>query len=145
MIDYIYQQKRVQDRHRSAALLKERERYLSHLHEQGLPRENLSTTANLLLQVIRIMSLSELRLVREEEVRDAATRWAKDVDGHISRGPGPFSEKRFRWCAIHWFSINGVLVPTPSPEPPFFELLADFVRTRREKGLSPATVRSYFE
>ena len=36
MIELIFAWKRVQERHRSAPLLKERERYLVHLREQGL-------------------------------------------------------------------------------------------------------------
>ena len=145
MIELIFAWKRVQERHRSAPLLKERERYLIHLREQGFTRERLSTTANLLLQIVRVMSLTELRTVSETEIREAAMRWSVDVDGHLGGQPGPGSERVFRWCAIHWFSFHKVLLPTPQPEPPFFEFLADFIRAANERGLSPVTVQCYAE
>ncbi len=145
MIELIFAWKRVQERHRSAPLLKERERYLIHLREQGFTRERLSTTANLLLQIVRVMSLTELRTVSEAEIREAAIRWSVDVDGHLGGQPGPGSERVFRWCAIHWFSFHKVLLPTPQPEPPFFESLADFIRAANERGLSPVTVQCYAE
>jgi integrase/recombinase XerD len=145
MIELIFAWKRVQERHRSAPLLKERERYLVHLREQGFTRERLSTTANLLLQIVRVMSLTEMRTVSEAEIREAAMRWSVDVDGHLGGQPGPGSERVFRWCAIHWFSFHKVLLPTPQPEPPFFEFLADFIRAGNERGLSPVTVQCYAE
>jgi len=52
MIELIFFWKRVQERHRCAPLLKERERYLVHRREHGFTRERLSTTANLLLQIV---------------------------------------------------------------------------------------------
>ena len=81
------------------------------------------------------MSLTELRTVSEEEIREAAMRWAVDVDGHLSGQPGPGSERVFRWCAIHWFSFQNVLLSTPHPEPPFFEFLADFIRAGTREGV----------
>lgn len=145
MIDIIFAWKRVQDRHRAAPLLRERERYLAYLRERGFTRERLSTTANLLLQIVRVMNLSELRTVTEEEIRVAAALWAADVEGHVSRPPGPGSERVFRWCAIHWFTFYNAFLPMPCPEPPYFELLSEFVRAGTERGLSPVTVQSYAE
>ena len=89
MIEIIFAWKQVRERHKAAPLLRERERYLLSLHEQGFSRERLSTTANLLLQIIRIMGLTELRPVGEEEIRTGAEHWAQDAEGHLTRVPAP--------------------------------------------------------
>lgn len=145
MIEIIFAWERVRDKHKSAPLLRERERYLLHLQQQGFTRERLSTHANLLLHVVRLLHLSELRPVEAEEIETAALNWSTDVKSHVNRGPGPGSANVFRWCAIHWLSFNGCLVDKAKPRAPFFEHLADFITAATERGLAPVTVQSYAE
>lgn len=145
MIEIIYAWQRTRDKHKSAPLLRERERYLFHLQQQGFTRERLSTTANLLLQIIRILGLTEMRPITEEEIYKAASQWASDVDGHVNRGPGMGSLQVFRWCAIHWFTFHGALEAPPKKEPPLFEYLADFIQFSLQRGLASTTTKSYAE
>lgn len=65
------------NRHRQAPLLKERESFLSHLQQQGTSRKALRNLSAELLQVVRILKLTEMREVSLEEIRRAARCWAR--------------------------------------------------------------------
>ena len=65
------------NRHRQAPLLKERESFLNHLQQQGTSRKALRNLSAELLQVVRLLKLTEMRDVTLEEIRRAARCWAR--------------------------------------------------------------------
>ena len=66
------------NRHRQAPLLKERESFLNHLQQQGTSRKALRNLSAELLQVVRLLKLTEMRDVSLEEIRRAAQCWARE-------------------------------------------------------------------
>jgi hypothetical protein len=66
------------NRHRQAPLLKERESFLSHLQQQGTSRKALRNLSGELLQVVRLLKLTEMRDVSLAEIRQAARCWARE-------------------------------------------------------------------
>ena len=65
------------NRHRQAPLLNERESFLSHLQQQGTSRKALRNLSAELLQVVRLLKLTEMRDVSLEEIQRAASCWAR--------------------------------------------------------------------
>lgn len=65
------------NRHRQAPLLKERESFLNHLQQQGTSRKALRNLSGELLQVVRLLKLTEMRDVSLEEIQRAARCWAR--------------------------------------------------------------------
>jgi hypothetical protein len=59
-------------RHQTAALLKERERFLTQLQQPGTSRKALRNVSGELLQVVRLLKLTEMRDVSLEEIQRAA-------------------------------------------------------------------------
>jgi integrase/recombinase XerD len=143
MFEQIYHWPRLIERHCQAPLRSERERYLKHLLEEGHCRSKVVSTATYMLHIIRILELSEMRVVHEDEIRRGAESWAEYR--------GPFREARHRHhgsprsfikYARPWFRFLGKLAA--SPDPPFYEQTQLFAITLRvNDGLAPTTVRSY--
>jgi hypothetical protein len=65
------------NRHRQAPLLKERESFLNYLQQQGTSRRSLRNLSAELLQVVRLLKLTEMRDVSLEEIQRAACCWAR--------------------------------------------------------------------
>jgi hypothetical protein len=65
------------NRRRQAPLLKERESFLNHLQQQGTSRKALRNLSAELLQVVRLLKLTEMRDVSLEEIQRAARCWAR--------------------------------------------------------------------
>jgi hypothetical protein len=63
MIDCLFVRERVRLKQREAPLLKERERYLIALLDQGVCKARVRSIACILLHVIRLMELDQLRAV----------------------------------------------------------------------------------
>ena len=61
------------NRYRQAPLLKERDSFLNHLQQQGTSRKALRNLSAELLQVVRLLKLTEMRDVSLEEIRRAAS------------------------------------------------------------------------
>ena len=80
MLDRLFEWKRARVKQREAPLLKERERYLLALLNQGVSRTRVRTIACILLHVIRLMEIAELRSVDRNEIRQAAQRWLTDPE-----------------------------------------------------------------
>jgi integrase/recombinase XerD len=66
------------NRHRQAPLLKERESFLSYLQQQGTSHKALRNLSGELLQVVRLLKLTEMRDVVLEQIRQAARCWARE-------------------------------------------------------------------
>jgi integrase/recombinase XerD len=122
----------------------EREAYLLHLQKMGASYRELKLVAGYLLHIVRILDMTSLRPVSEEEIRAAGNHWARYTGPNkraLSCRGSPRYLVRF---ATQWFNFLG-LMPTP-PRPRFHELIVDFdqamINVRR---LSPMTVKAYRE
>jgi hypothetical protein len=62
-------------RHKSAPLLKERERFLVHLEATGTRRSAIRIASTYLLQVVKILGLQRLRDVTLQDVDRPADHW----------------------------------------------------------------------
>lgn len=80
------------NRHRQAPLLKERESFLNHLQQRGTSRKALRNLSAELLQVVRLLKLTEMRDVSLEEIQRAARCWGapatRESEGTFLRGLG---------------------------------------------------------
>lgn len=72
----------------------------------------------MLLKIIRFINLNQPRIVEIEEIKQAGARWAVDVEYHLSRKPGPHSERLFVYLALKWLRYSNLVgVPDNPPEP----------------------------
>lgn len=122
-------------------MLSEREQYLRHLLQRGFNRAVVRCTAAYLIHIVRIMQLSELRMVRREEIDAAGKEWAA-YDGPLRKKNWKGSPTVFVRIAQRWFHFHGQLI-SPRPPNPFQELVTEFRDAMRGRGLSPATVHGY--
>ena len=133
-----------QDRQFSAPLLSEREDYLAHLLHEGQSISQLRSTANYLLNVIRLIGLTQARMVGLDEIVSASHRWYRDEPGHRAGRPASIkSIYRFEFAAKKWCRFQGWLNEA-STFVPFRSHLADFIQhLRLERGLAIPTIRCY--
>jgi site-specific recombinase XerD len=144
MIDSIFLVKSVRERHRTAPLIAERERYLSYLLEIGTRRERVRNVASMLLHVIRLLKLDSFRPVGMDEILEGCERWVEDFDAHRHRRSGLACRHTFRVVATNWLRHQGALTPAPRPTRLFGDLLDDFLDAMRSKrGFASETLRSY--
>jgi len=66
MLDTILEHPVFLNRHRQAPLLKERASFLSHLQQQGTSRKALRNLSGELLQIVRLLKLTDMRDVSLE-------------------------------------------------------------------------------
>lgn len=132
------------NRHRQAPLLKERERFFSHLQQQGTSRKALQNLAGTLLHVMRVLKLNEMRDVSLEEIQRAGRRWAYQQRSNPRACSYGNSASSFIYAAKKWLRFHGRLqIPSPS-HMRFSDQLADFAQYMAlEKGLSPHSVQSH--
>ena len=133
-----------QDRHFKAPLLSERESYLAFLLREGASISYLKWTAGYLLNIMRLIGLTQPRTVALDEIENASERWYKDEPGHrLGRPASSRSIYRFAFAAKNWCRFHGWLVE-PVAFIPFASHLADFIQHLRfERGLASPTIRSY--
>ena len=145
MFDQLFVRPHALARQRAGPLAEERRRFLLLLADQGMARKTLRQAAYYLLVVADSLRLAERtgEVIGDAEVEQHAARWA-------DRPPGPHegigrrrSRADFRWHATRWLHFLGRLRRTPAPTGPCADLIAEFADfMRRERGLSPATIRS---
>lgn len=143
MFEQIYQWPRVIERHRQAPLRLERERFLRHLLEQGYCHSKVLGAATYMLHIIRILELTELRVVHEEEIEKGANFWAeyrgpfRDCRHHHYGAP-----KCFITVARTWLRFHGMLgLP---PQAPFHEQIELYSYTLKfHQELAATTIRGY--
>src|ERR1700733_11236197 len=129
-------------RHEAAPLWPERERYLLHLLRQGTSRQNVRSTASVLLQVVRLLELSTMRTVDCSEIEAAAKIWATEADLHLTRKPGKKTFGVFCARARAWLRFHGQF--TKDPPGLFASLLNEFRNELKNvRGLTPDTVHGY--
>ena len=131
------------NRHRQAPLLKERgfSRPSAAARNQPHGAENLSAE---LLQVVRLLKLSEMRDVALEEIQSAAQRWARQQRSNPKVHSYGNSASFFIYAAKKWLRFHGCLKMPSAPQMRFADQLSDFARyMTEEQGLSPHSVRSH--
>jgi integrase/recombinase XerD len=145
MIDSLFAWKRIQSKQREAPLLKERERYLSALLNQGVCKARVRTIACLLLHITRLLKLSDhLRAVTRIEIQDAGQRWLTDTEGHTTRGPGTSSLYTFTHTAENWFRFCNSMSYPPIPVRPFDANLSQFIQyLKSERQFTPSSIVHY--
>ena len=132
------------NRQRQAPLLKERESFLSHLQQQGTSRKALRNLSAELLQVMRLLKLTEMRDVSLEEIQRAARRWARQQRTNPKAHSYGYSASFFTYAAKKWLGFHGRLKLPSAPPMRFADQLSDFTRyMTEEQGLSPHSVRSH--
>ncbi|MGC2163808.1 MAG: DUF3761 domain-containing protein [Silvibacterium sp.] len=142
MFESIFTRPSIRVRHQKAPLLIEREEYLRHLRNLGRNRGRLQNAATELLHVIRLMQLTTLRYVRDDEIKEAAVKWAMEEEPHRMIRGNRSSANRFSYTARHWLSFQHLLVTSAPPEYWFDQYLIEFAEAIRLR-LTPATIDNY--
>jgi site-specific recombinase XerD len=144
MLDTLRQAPFFLNRHREAPLLKEREIFLRHLHQQGTSRASLQILSNELLHIMRLLRLDRMREVALDEIRRAADRFVLEERSNPRVRSYRCTATFFIYAAKKWLRFHGCLkMPTPSPIP-FAENLDQFAHyMREEEGFSPYSVNSH--
>jgi integrase/recombinase XerD len=133
------------NRHRQAPLLKEREAFLNDLQQQGTSRRALRNLSAELLQVVRLLKLTEMRDVSLEDIQRAARSWARQQRTNPKAHSYGNSASSFIYAAKKWLRFHGRLKLPSAPPMRFADQLSDFARyMTEEKGLSPYSVRSHY-
>ena len=132
------------NRYRQAPLLKERDSFLNHLQQQGTSRKALRNLSAELLQVVRLLKLTQMRDVSLEEIQRAASCWARQQRTNPKAHSYGNSASSFIYAAKKWLRFHGRLKLPSAPPMRFAYQLGDFARyMTEEKGLSPYSVRSH--
>jgi hypothetical protein len=141
----IYTSQTFRVRHMLAPLLPERDQYLAHLRGQGFSLRRIRSQASKLLDVVRVLALSELRPISGTEVEAACERWISDrSSGAIPVGLGKASRASFVRTAKMWLEFHGRLA-SPNPDSsPFDQLLLDFTTAlERRKLYASTSIQTY--
>lgn len=142
MLELISRYAAIQERHREAPLLAERDRFLTHLESLGASHRELSMKASYLLHIVRILKLDSLHPVTREEIHSAADTWATDERSARIAKHQQGSPVLFRKIATQWFHFLGQFPERPRPA--FDDLLNEFCSDMMKfRGLSPKTVQGY--
>ena len=130
-------------RQEKAPLLREREAFLEHLLQQGTSLAAARGVSWQLLNVIRLLKLTQLRGVRIDEIEEAAKRWTRQQRSNPNIRSYKHSGSYFTYVAKKWLQFAGVLERPALPRMRFADEIADFARWMTEEiGLSMPTVRS---
>jgi hypothetical protein len=122
----------------------ERESFLSHLQQQGTSRKALRNLSAELLQVMRLLKLTEMRDVSLEEIQRAVRRWARQQRTNPKAHSYGYSASFFTYAANKWLGFHGRLKLPSAPPMRSADQLSDFTRyMTEEQGLSPHSVRSH--
>jgi integrase/recombinase XerD len=124
------------NRHRQAPLLKERESFLSHLQQQGTSRKALRNLSGQLLQVVRLLNLTEMQDVSLEEIQRAARCWARQQRTNPKAHSYSNSASFFTYAAKKWLRFHGRLKLPSVPPMRFADQLSDFARYMTEEKAS---------
>jgi integrase/recombinase XerD len=143
MVENLFTKSRTRSIHLNAPMLNEREQYLAHMLARGVSRERIKVVASMLLNVIRLIDLRDPRIVEMEEINQAATRWAVDLEHHMRRKAGRNTERLFVYLALKWLRhSNLIAVPEIQPTPTDI-VVHEFVSYLSESGYAAPTLRSY--
>ena len=130
-------------RHEEAPLLLEREAFLEHLLRQGTSLAAARIVAWQLLNVIRLLKLTQLRDVWIDEIEAAAKKWTREQRSNPNIRSYKHTRSYFIYVAKKWLRFAGVLKLPATPRTRFADKIADYARWMTEDvGLAMATVRS---
>src|SRR5271165_1609803 len=130
-------------KHKEGPLLKEREAYLLHLAKEEKCPTSIQGTATVLMDVIRVMNMTNMRQVNMSEIRLAGELWAGEELIHRRQLGCKTSALRFIRTARGWFRFHGVLIQSAKTTCCFDRALEDFVNEMRYNAeLSPITVKT---
>ncbi len=130
------------ERHLAAPLLEDRERFLSHLRQEGASQFRLKRIAPVLIRVIRLLRLKKLRDLRLREIQKVAnsSRNRRGM-GSVPVAQRP-SEPYFIRVAKRWLRfLRSLKLPRPTA-PPFANKLSSYAQFLRERGLCNETIRA---
>jgi integrase/recombinase XerD len=127
----------------NAPLLQERERYLMCLMHQGSSQKRLRQIAATLLHVIRLMSLSSLRIVDDAEIAEAGEVWTLQLSPPPRRPEWKRSATEFCRTAKHWFRFHDCLVAPAEVAYPYGGTLSQYL-PYANLTLASSTARLYF-
>ncbi len=144
MIDSVFFDESVREKHRKAPLFAERERYLTYLFEIGTRRERVRNVATMLLHVVRLLKLQSSRPVGMDEILQGCERWIDDPSARRHRRSGAASQYHFQLVATNWLRFQGALIAAPMPVHQFGNLLSEFLNDMRsQRGLALDTLQCY--
>ncbi len=129
--------------YRSAPLLQERLRYLSHCEQCGAPRYTLRAIAANQLSLIAILDLTSDRQVSRSQIERAARRWAEPRPQRRGQMASEKATAAFINRATRWMSFIGLLERAETPEACQHPEIRIYERWMLEvRGLSVHTVGS---
>lgn len=129
--------------HEEAPLLMEREAFLEHLLCQGTSLAAARIVAWQLLNVIRLLKLTQLRDVWIDEIEAAAKKWTRQQRSNPNIRSYKHTGSYFIYVAKKWLRFAGVLKLPATPRTRFADKIGDYARWMTEDaGLSMPTVRS---
>ena len=132
------------DRQEAAPLIQEREAFLEHLLQQGTSLAAARGVSWQLLNVIRLLKLTELRDVWIDEIKETAQRWERQQRTNSFAHSYKHSVSFFVYVAKKWLRFAGVLKQPATPRMRFADKIDEFLRwATEERGLSALTVRSH--
>ena len=144
MLEKLFKYPAVLFRQRSAPLLEERERYLTHRAEDGCSNATLLRIARELFQITQLLDIPSKAGITSEQIRNAGKRWARQqcCRGRIHRLKWSYS--LFVQVATDWLRFLGRLDESAPELPSYAYMTQDFsLWMQSERGLSPVTVRNY--
>lgn len=131
-------------RQENAPLLGEREAFLQHLLQQGTTVPAARCVSWQMLNVIRLLKLTQLREVRTAEVDEAAQTWAQQQRSNPLAHSYKHSSTYFSYVAKKWLRFAGMLKDPPIARSRFADEIHQFVTWMvKERGLSVMTARSH--
>lgn len=105
MLEQVVRRKFYLKRHLDAPLLKEREEYVTMLHDRGLSHQKLLTAADYTLRIVELLNLKDgdKSAVTLHELDAAAESWSKTILNHpMKRKSAPTSVWKFKTIATDW-------------------------------------------
>ena len=132
------------EKHRTAPLFNERVEYLRYLDTLGVLPPTLAKRAAYLLRLIRLLELTEPRVVSAGEVEQAASEWWRPGMKGYRRRAAHHIRTKFAANSLRWLRFTGWLEePEKPPRRPLPPQVAAFVAwAREERGYSEATIES---
>jgi len=144
MIDSVFLIESDRQKHRTAPLFQERERYLTYLFEIGSRRERVRDVATMLLHVVRLLELESPRPIGIDEILRGCRRWVDESNARRHGGSSVASTYQFKLVATNWLRFQGCLIAAPESASSFDHLLSEFLNAMRsQRGLALQTVLSY--
>jgi len=142
MIESIFVFESTRSRQREAPLLKEREQYLSYMLDQGVSKVRVRSIAAMLLHIIRLMELSNLRVVDMTEIQHGSQLWLTD-GSHKNTHKGKPSASSFEYTARNWLRFLKQITIPASPEGPAEVIVEEFVHFLEDsRGMSCRTTET---